>query len=492
MNKKRLNFKERSLKISSQLVMLLRGIRHRQLIKTSLWITLLAGIVLLSPLSTFSVYFPQEHAKPPVGVTYRIDFYNPDYEQIEKDLDMMKASGFTILRIDAPWIVVESEKGAFSFGVTDNFIERVHNKGFKVLLILATGEPEWTGQLVSKEFNENSEAFIRTVVERYRAYVDYWQIENELNMRVSPARWNKIVRFYERMCAAVRELDPSAQIVINLNCDVPLWSHFINLIRNLDFDIIGLDSYPGTYSGAPPSIWSTYIRDAERTGKEVMITEAGYSTFDALHTEEKQDHYVQALLSTLSDFDLCGIVWFEFNDETSVPTWTSTAIQFGAFSQLFGEIELHFGLVTLDRTPKPALTTIQEWIQNISVEPSSNVGITPVLVVLSFVSIFGSTFHFPFGLTVLLFFLLRSSIGIGLRWRRVKLSLTRTFLSIIIVALLVFQLSLYAVLGIMPVWFVIFPWCGLLVIGYLLGIKNIQWAYSLKFQDVSTVSGKEN
>jgi hypothetical protein len=403
---------------------------------------------------------------------------------------MMRVSGFTILRIDAPWIVVEPENDAFSFEVTDNFIESVHSKGFKILLILTTGEPEWAGELVSKEFIENSEAFIRTVVERYKAYVDYWQIENELNMRVSPARWNKIVGFYERTCTAVRELDPSAQIVINLNCDVPLWSHFINLIRNLDFDIIGLDSYPGTYSGAPPSIWSTYIREAERTGKEVMITEAGYSTFDALHTEEKQDHYVQALLSTLSDFDLSGILWFEFNDETSVPTWTSTAIQFGAFNPLFGEIELHFGLITIDRTPKPALTTIQQWIHT-SGDSSSNIGITPVLVILSFASIFGSTFHFPFGLTALLFFMLRSGITVGIRWRRVQLKLNRTFLSIIIAALVIFQLGLYAILGIIPAWFVMLPWSGLLIVGYLLGLKNMQWAYSLEFQTVPTTPDEE-
>jgi len=38
---------------------------------------------------------------PLSGVTYRIDFYNPDYIQLDKDLDMMKACGFTILRIDA-------------------------------------------------------------------------------------------------------------------------------------------------------------------------------------------------------------------------------------------------------------------------------------------------------------------------------------------------------------------------------------------------------
>lgn len=398
---------------------------------------------------------------------------------------MMKACGFTILRIDAPWVVVEPEKGEFHFEVIDEFIERVNNKGFKILLILATGEPEWVGQLVSNEFNDNAEAFIRKIVERYKVYVDYWQIENELNMRVFPTRWNDIFRFYERMCNTVRELDSDSKIVLNLNCDVPLWSHFINSIRSLDFDIIGLDSYPGTYSGAHPSIWATYIREAELSGKEVMITEAGYSTFDSLHTEEKQNQYVKALLSTVSEFDLAGILWFEFNDETSVPVWTSTSIQFGAFSPLFGEIELHFGLVRLDRTPKPAFTTINEWILT-SKEYNSNLAMPTLLMILSFTSILGSNVHFPFGLTAFLFFIIRSGIAAGMKWRGAKLRPTRAFPYIIIAALLAIHLGLYAGLGILPVWFVMLPWCGLLIAGYFLGIKNIDWIYNLEFNDPSS------
>jgi hypothetical protein len=183
--------------------------------------------------------------------------------------------------------------------------------------------------------------------------VKHWQIENEPNWWEMHelggwrhgVSWVESGAFREDLLGvlgnAVREEDPRARVMINLEADRP--------IKEIDSfakhcDLIGLDFYPNYRAAEPINVSgfgmaNEYARLSERP---VLIAETGYPSGPSLlgYSKLKQAQYVEAALKEAFTEDKISAIGIWRYMDTA---WRS-----------FPEQENHFGLIDAKSGPKDA------------------------------------------------------------------------------------------------------------------------------------------
>ena len=148
---------------------------------------------------------PQDFPTVLYGAAYYHE-YMP-YERLEKDVAMMKAAGFNVVRLgESTWSLWEPEDGRFEYAWMDRVIEAMGKAGIKVIMGTPTYSiPAWMAkqnpEILATRFNgvQNTygmrqnmntdsaayrfyaERLIRKIVARYKdnPHVIGWQIDNE-------------------------------------------------------------------------------------------------------------------------------------------------------------------------------------------------------------------------------------------------------------------------------------------------------------------------
>jgi hypothetical protein len=273
---------------------------------------------------------------------------------IEEDFDRIAENGITWISIDFAWRDIERERGVYNFSYFDFVVENADKRGIKILAKIGNGYngirtcvPEWTKELSNEEYNEALSAYALAVAERYRKSIEYYAIENEPNVanmhrlsnwRVGDWSENRIVSILKTLERSIREGDKECKIVLSVSV-APGWTEWIgDVSKEVNFDVIGLQPYPCIIFPDPKNAFNI-IPDIEKAldfGKEVMVIETGYHTFE--RSEEAQAAYIENICIAAMEGGATGVFFYEYLDN----------------SEEFPEQEKHFGLLKENRETKLA------------------------------------------------------------------------------------------------------------------------------------------
>lgn len=118
------------------------------------------------------------------------------------------------------WEDIEPEQDVWTFEKADQIIHKAQSNNITVIVKIRTGTCWATKNKTDPKTSSPPESledyadFVYTVVDRYKEYVDYWGVENEMN---SKQFWNGTLEEYNQIIetayAIIKEVDPSAQVL---------------------------------------------------------------------------------------------------------------------------------------------------------------------------------------------------------------------------------------------------------------------------------------
>jgi hypothetical protein len=305
--------------------------------------------------------------------------YNPfrQYATPESDLNIISNSSVQWIRVVFRWTIIEPEKNTYDFTFYDNFVQTATSRNLKILGVVGSGYdfeiPEWVKEEAATGHgidNPNYVAYwkeyVRKTVERYDT-IKFWQVENELNNIGAEQRigdfgsyrrngdWTteKIRELVTEGATIVKSIGGS-KVIINVAVDNP--SYFI-FARNMtedwkvDYDILGIDYYSVLTTGSDPTLGNTiglYINNSKQFKEDIIVCEAGYSTWTANHTLENQADFIEITATKAYKGEVLGYFVYKFHDtakrgEKDIP-------------------EPYYGLLTSKKEFKPAWHRYQQVI----------------------------------------------------------------------------------------------------------------------------------
>lgn len=290
----------------------------------------------------------------------------------ERDLDMIAAAGFKIVRMDFGWEGIERRKGEYDWSDYDELTKSLEKRGLRPLYILdysnglyeevvdsrdpVTGENRRS--VASPQHPDSVAAFARWAAAAAKRYSDrriIWEIWNEPN--ISFWKPKPDARQYAALALAaskaIRAADAKATIVGPATSEVPakfLAEVFATGLLD-QFDAVTVHPYR-QYDRGPETAIEDYAQLRRLTDKStpagrklpILSGEWGYSTFagGGLSLQTQAAYLVRQQLCNL----YAGVpisIWYDWKDDGPDPK----------------EREHNFGTVTYDLKPKPAYVAAQ-------------------------------------------------------------------------------------------------------------------------------------
>jgi hypothetical protein len=316
-------------------------------------------IILFGILIPHNYVFATNQKPYEIGIHYPYSALN----NIDDDLIKIKEAGFSEIRFSFVWKVIEPLKESFDFTYYDKLVTKAKELGLKIVGILGMGTtdmlPDWLINGVDDPNYINYLAqYADSVTKRYSKQVDIWQIENELN-HVDFYKWvgwrkgewstDKIHKILSTLSSIARE-NTQSKIMINVIVDNPNWKDFLNSIKDIDYDIIGIDYYPNYLDDYFPNAGDpkkgleiyNYIQEVRNWNKEIVVAETGYSTYNSIHTYENQADFIKDVLVGALFGGSKNVIFYQYKDYAKG-----------------NDIESNFGLIAFDGSLKPAWKIIK-------------------------------------------------------------------------------------------------------------------------------------
>jgi polysaccharide biosynthesis protein PslG len=290
----------------------------------------------------------------------------------EKDLDMIAAAGFKIIRMDFVWQSTEKEKGVYDWSAYDELTANLNKRGIRALYILDYSNPLYEEQTESKDpisgkitksvaapHNEESVAafakWAAAAALHFRGNNIIWEIWNEPNInfwRPAPdvEQYNKLAA---ATCKAIRKAVPEAIIIgpATSQLPVPFIEAFLASGITEYIDAVSVHPYR-RYNLSPETVADDYnkirelIRKYTPAGKaEIPIVsgEWGYSSSSKGVSVETQAAYIVRMQLANLVYGIPFSIWYDWKNDGPDPE----------------EHEHNFGTVTNDLEPKPAYIAIK-------------------------------------------------------------------------------------------------------------------------------------
>jgi hypothetical protein len=271
---------------------------------------------------------------------------------VDKLLDLIQDAGLGWIRDEVYWSEVEKEKGVFKFPPAyDSYLRAAQARGIQVLLILDFGNPAYAVAEKSAPATEaDRRAFARycgEVVKRYKPLgVRTYEIWNEPN---ASTFWKpqpnpeEYYRLLEAAYISCKDADPDATVLgcSTAGTDLDFIGRVLDAGGSRCMD--GLSFHPYSQPLAPEKKLLTDISKLTRLspGKPLWITEVGYPTCSGatgVDEETQADYLVRTFLLARASPAVERVFWYDFQND----------------GEDRDEAEFNFGLVGMDRTPKPA------------------------------------------------------------------------------------------------------------------------------------------
>jgi len=292
---------------------------------------------------------PEPGSDPFLGVQTHFGQFRPGVDDI---LDLIKGAGIGWIRDEVYWSEIEKEEGVFRFPPAyDQYLRTAQARGIQVLLILDFGNSLYSG---SEKHAPATEAerqafarYCREVVTRCKALaVRHYEIWNEPNASTfwrpqpNPEDYAKLIETAYKAC---KEADPGATVLGCSTAGVDL--EFIARVMRAGggrfMDCVSF--HPYCQPLPPERRLLTDISKVQKLApdKPLWITEFGYPTHAGAAgvDEETQANYlVRSFLLARTFPAVKRVSWYDFQNDGEDPD----------------EGEFNFGLIRMNKTPKPA------------------------------------------------------------------------------------------------------------------------------------------
>jgi len=331
---------------------------------------------------------PAQAASPTVGISPGGDLLWLSDADLARELDLYKATGMTMVRVDFDWPSIEATKGTMNWTATDRVVNAAAARGLSILA-LPTYSPLWATSVAGKTHAGPANpadyaSFLTKAVQRYAGLgVKSWEIWNEPNLtnfwapKPDPAAYTALLKSAYQ---AVKTADPTAVVLagaLSPATDPADGSQIspVTFTKKMYlsgakgfFDALSVHPYcyPAMPNDTTTASWNTFQRlplvhdvmAANGDGsKQIWLTEYGAPTgtgTDAV-TEAKQADLLVAAISTAASWAWTGPLFFYGGrDRGTDPT----------------DREQNFGYVRTDYSSKPAHTALTQALNGTTPAPA--------------------------------------------------------------------------------------------------------------------------
>ncbi len=277
-----------------------------------------------------------------------------------RDLDLIQAGGFKVIRMDFHWSGIEKQKGVYDFSAYDQLTEGLAKRGIRALYIL-----DYSNNLYEKERSVRTEegrrafaAYAAAAAKRYRGRGILWELWNEPNIsfwQPQPSA-NDYMALARAVFPAIRAADPEAIRIAPATSSIPL-DFLEQCFRRGLLDLVeGITVHPYRQS-APETVEAEYLRlraliaryRPDRPDMPVLSGEWGYSTGWAGYDDARQGQFLPRQFLTNLSLGVPVSIWYDWRDDGLDPK----------------EPEHHFGSVFRDYRPKPAYLALQRLVEGL-------------------------------------------------------------------------------------------------------------------------------
>lgn len=291
------------------------------------------------------------------------------------DLDLVRETGATVLRVALGWDAIEAERGVFDWSFWDEFVRLAAARRVQLIPYVCY-TPRWAASDPGEDFWRSPprdpadfQRFMSVVVRRYASTIRTWELWNEPDNRAywtgTAAQFAALVRAGS---AGVRSADPTARVVLG------------GIATELDFleqlfreeriapavDVVNLHAYYETWHPDPIERLPDWVDGAREIVQEhgeaepLWLAETGYSSvggravvsevyrsrFRGEHEEPAQAAALaRTVFLALATEQLPVVAWYRIND-------------LATGEEVIGDDNnRHLGLRRVDATDKPARAT---------------------------------------------------------------------------------------------------------------------------------------
>ena len=305
----------------------------------------------------------------PAGVGVNIHFNRGH----ERDLDLIAAAGFKIIRMDFVWSEIEHQKGVYDWSAYDELTANLDRRGLRAYYILDYSNPRYEEMAAAKDpisgaeekveasprHAESVAAFARwaaAAAKHFQGRHVIWEIWNEPN--ISFWKPKPDVRQYTALALAtlkaVRAADPQATIVAPATSELP-WPFLESFLQSGALEFLdGVSVHPYRPPNRPPetaaadfqklrALIETNAPPARKNSIPIISGEWGYSSNVKGVSPETQAAFIarQQLSNLWNGVPLS--IWYDWKNDGDDPA----------------ENEHNFGTVRPDLAPKPAYPAIK-------------------------------------------------------------------------------------------------------------------------------------
>ncbi|ALP91165.1 peptidase G2 autoproteolytic cleavage domain-containing protein [Clostridium butyricum] len=266
----------------------------------------------------------------------------------EQKVSLMNECGYSYLRIDLSWDIIEHEKGIYDFSFPDKVINLLNKYNIKPFFIFCYNNDFYSGTPgnlhtgIYTEENRNAFCnYVSAIVERYKGNNYHYEIWNEPN----GAYWgessvNDYFLLVKKVYPIVKQIDGSAIIVtptLGHNETSRIWFDNCCKLGLLNYtDKISLHHYTGGIPEDSMGLYNSYkaiiIKNSKPENKYIPIiaSEFGYSTtpqndypniYSCVCTEEERANWIprNILLGLIYKIDKIFIHTFTTDKSTNHP-----------------------------------------------------------------------------------------------------------------------------------------------------------------------------
>ena len=226
-------------------------------------------------------------AGSPYGVCAHVGV-GEEWNQIPKNLLLMKDAGIVWVRADFSWSGVERSKGKWTFDHLDKVVDETNKLGMRLLPILDY-DVSWASPAY-KHLDQWLE-YVKRVVERYRDRIQYWEVWNEENLtgfwHDDPDAANYATLLKETY-KTIKAIDPDLVVVYGGLAGVPadFFAKSLDAGAGEFFDVVNIHPYRGGIVTRQRLDQFAHEIDAFRQelkkrdlpDKPIWITEMGWAT----------------------------------------------------------------------------------------------------------------------------------------------------------------------------------------------------------------------
>ena len=287
----------------------------------------------------------------------------------------LKDLGVLYVRTDISWNKFEPVQGQLNSEYIqhiDGIINKLDDVDIELFPVL-THAPDWARGLYLSDktaYWASLQSYHSKVAELWGDKIEYYQIENELNhpTRIPYFSKSDIPNYCKYAKAGINEHDSGFKTVLNVLCENIGWqiemNDWLDSGANEYINIIGLDIYPLTW-GDTATLWSplrqamTLVnqRGTAWYGKDLMVAETGFSTYDAVHNDEVQKGFIEVAIKHLNDLVI------DYNKE-----YDSNRVHMICWYELYDneensiDLEDNFGICNVDGSKKVGYSALKHEI----------------------------------------------------------------------------------------------------------------------------------